>query len=408
VPRYEYVARDEQGRVQQATREAASVPVLMGDLRAQGLVTVDVRVTTVRSEPGPTSLASSLGLWRLLPPRSVDVEVGLQQLAFMLRSAVPLVTALKTCSNQSERTSMARTWTLVSEHVQRGGRFSEALARHPCFPRLAVTMAAVGENTGDLEEVLLRSAAAMEKRRALEVAVATALTYPALVLTLAFAVVVYMMVGIIPKLTKFIASFHRRMPPTTQLLIDTSELVQAHWLHGLTGFAAASLAIVAIRRWPRGRIATDRLLASVPILGHVLRLSATATFARNVGSLLTSGVRLTDALDVVGPLFGNAFFGRTVRITRERVLQGATLAEPLGEAEAFLPMLPCMVAVGESSGTLDQALGNVAEFHERQLEARIRRLAAVIEPVLILVVGSIVGFVYLSFFMALYAVIGSH
>ncbi|NUN50800.1 MAG: type II secretion system F family protein, partial [Candidatus Brocadiae bacterium] len=164
--------------------------------------------------------------------------------------------------------------------------------------------------------------------------------------------------------------------------------------------------LAVLRAWPRGRLATDGLILRLPVVGRIVRLAETSTFARNLGVLVASGVRITDALDVVAPLLANARSAAVVRASRERILQGSPLSEPLSVPGPFYPMLAGMVAVGERSGTLDEVLLQVAGFHEARLQVLIRRLGAIIEPVVIIVVGGIVGFVYMAFFLAIYSIVG--
>jgi type II secretory pathway component PulF len=253
----------------------------------------------------------------------------------------------------------------------------------------------------------VRAAEAMERRRLLATSVKTALTYPAIVVMLSVCAVAFMLVGLIPKLRSFLAAFGRKLPPMTQALLDVSEFVETRWPLCLAVAVVAAGAAFAFYRWPVGRVAVDRGLFRVPVVGHVLRLSSTSTFARTLSTLLASGVRLTDALRVAEPLHGNRFVAARIGAASERVRQGSALAEPLGEGAAFTPMLTTMVAVGEASGSLDEVLDQVATFHEARVEAVIRRLSALLEPLLILFVGGIVAFVYLACFMAIYAIAGN-
>lgn len=408
MPRYRFVARDAEGREQRGTREAASEALVLEQLHAGGLLALDVERTGPGAESAAAIGSQGFGLWRLLRPRALDVELGLQQIAFMLKSGLSLLAALRTAAAQSARRSMARVWTLVGERIQMGVSLSEALSAHRCFPRLAVAMVSVGEQTGVLDEALLRAAAAMERRRNLSTSVRTALLYPSIVLFMALGVVAFLVIGLIPKLAKMLQAFGRHLPAITQALLDVSAFLHAHTLQGAIGVAAAAGAIAAFYAWPPGRVAVDRILLSVPIVGGVLRLSATAGVARNLGALLESGVRITEGLAVLDPLLRNRYVAGRVAAAREQVLQGGRLSEPLSERAAFLPMLSSMVAVGETSGALDEALDHVARFHEMRLEAVVRRLNVLVEPIIVIVVGGIVGFVYLAFFLALYGFAGGH
>ncbi len=405
MPQYLFVARDREGHTRRGTRAASSEAALVGELRSGGLLTLEIAPAASAADeriarPGPFSPS------RWFSPRAIDIEVGLQQIAYMLRSGLPLLQALSTCAAQSERSAITRVWREISLVIQQGGSFSQGLAAQKCFPKLVVTMVAVGERTGELDLVLDRSSKVMERRRMLKASLLTALTYPSIVVVLTTAVVAYMMVGLIPKLKVFLAGFGRRLPPITQLLVDISTFMQAWFVPAAIVFVTTVVALCVLWRWPPGRVVIDRVLLSVPLIGRILRLAATASFARNMGLLISSGVRLTEALSVVEPVIGNAWIARRVSRVRQRVLQGAGFAEPLAASRAFGPMLSNMVAVGEASGTLDEVLENVAEFHDLRLQALIRRLSAILEPFIVIVLGAIVGFIYLAFFVAIYSIVG--
>ena len=404
MPEFAYVARDVDGRTRRGTREAATESSLLERLRADGLFALEVRPEAASA----SGRAASAGGWfsRWLAPRPIDVELGLRQLATMQRSGLPLLSSLHLCASQSERRSMARVWTAVAERIQAGESLSRALAEHRVFPRIVVTLADLGERTGEIDLVLRRSAQALERWRELKRSVLTALAYPSIVIVLAVATVAYMLVALLPKLSKFLAAFGRRLPPLTQFLVDLSAFVQAWFLPGLVAAALLVAAFVLVRSTVRGRIAIDGAALRLPLVGPILHLSSTATFARNLAVLVSSGVRLTESLEVVQTMLANRWIARHVAGVRERVVSGAGFAEPLAESQAFPPMVGSMVAVGEASGSLGDVLGEVADYHEDRLAARIRRLAAVLEPVIVVVLGGIVGFVYLAFFLAIYAIAG--
>ncbi|MCC6737830.1 MAG: type II secretion system F family protein [Planctomycetia bacterium] len=400
MPTFAWIARDSSGRTQRGTAAAASEAALLQRLRGDGLTTLDVRRASAQRSGGRR-------WWhRVLRPRSEDVELGLEQIAFMLRSGLPLTSALETAARQSQRGSMAWTWRQVSERVQSGGSFSQALQEHRCFPKIVTTMAALGEATGVLDDVLRRSAEAMERRRELRTNILTAMAYPAVVIVMAVGVAAFMVVSLVPKLTKFLSGFHRRLPPVTQLLIDISAWINAHIAGLALAGIAAGVAFILLRRWPRGRLATDRAALRLPVVSRIVKLAETSTFSRSLGLLLASGVRVTDALSVVEPLLANEQSRLTTREARERILSGSGIAEPLADAPSFYPMLSSMVAVGESAGTVEEVLAEVAEYHESRLQVLIKRLGSIIEPVVIVVIGGIVGFVYMAFFLAVYSIVG--
>jgi type IV pilus assembly protein PilC len=298
-------------------------------------------------------------------------------------------------------------WEEISQRVQSGSSFADAMSEYSCFNRLVVQLIRVGEQTGNLEQVVVRAAGILEKRRALRGSMITALAYPMIVFFAAIGVSAFMVFGVIPKLQVFLTSLGRKLPWMTQLLVDIATWCQTYLVYMIVGAIAFAGAATAIYLWPPGRYACDRIALRVPVLGSIFRLSATATFSRSLGILIRSGITLLESLRTVEGLHHNRFLQSRVAASREEVLHGGNLAEPLSATNAFMPMLGAMVAVGESTGTLDDVLDEVATFHESQLALAIRRFSLIIEPLIIVIVGGIVGFVYISFFVALFSAAGS-
>lgn len=338
-----------------------------------------------------------------MPIRSSDIEVSLRQLAVMLRSGLTLLNALQTVAEQAPRATVRRVWTDVSRRIQEGSGLAEAMAMHPQFSALVVQLVRVGEQTGHLEAVLVRAASGLEQRRKLRMQLVSALTYPAIVLVASIGVTIFMMVSVVPKLQQFLGAMGRQLPPMTQLLVDISTVVNTYWLHGAVIFVLIVGIIAAMRSWPASRFWMDRQLVRVPVIGILNRLAGTVLVSRGLSTLLRSGVTLLESLRTVERLTTNRYLANRVAQARDAVMQGGTLAAPLAAERAFMPMLAGMVAVGESAGTLDEVLEEVARFYEEELQRAIARLASLVEPAIILVVGGVVGFVYIAFFMALFA-----
>ncbi len=399
MPAFAYAARDRSGRAQRGSLEAPTPSAVVADLRGRGWVVVQVRPETARSAAEPRNVG-----W--LPVRSSDVEVSLRQIAVMLRSGLTLLSALQTVAEQSPRKAIGRIWLDVSRRIQEGAGLAEAMAVHPQFSPLVVQLVRVGEQTGYLEAVLARAASGLEERRRLRGQLLSALTYPGIVLLAAIGVTIFMMVSIIPRLQQFLGALGRQLPPLTQLLVDVSDFVHFYWIHGAVAGVFLAGTVTALRWWPPSRFWMDRYLVRVPVIGKLSRLAGTVLLARGLCTLLRSGVTLLESLRTVERLIGNRYLASRVAGARDVVIQGGSLAAPLAADQAFMPMLSGMVAVGESAGTLDEVLEEVARFYEEELQRAIRRLAALVEPAIILLVGGIVGFVYIAFFMALFAAAG--
>jgi type IV pilus assembly protein PilC len=402
MPSYAYVARDRNGQRVKGSRVGVSDAAVLSELRGLGLLVLEVHAAHARgagarhARPGRFSFG----------PSAADVEVEVRQLAFMLKSGVTLLHALHIAGEQAPRRRMAAVMNAVADDIRDGSSLADALRQHRCFDRLTCSLVDVGERGGNLDVVLERAADALMRRRQLRTQMTTALIYPALVLLMAIATVAYMMVGIIPKLSQFLAGIGRRLPPSTQLLVDTSAFLRAHFVTGLLVFLGIVVAIWAASKTVAGRRLLDRTILRIPVIGRIMRLAAAATFSFNLALLVRSGVRITSGMQVVESILPLRLLGDRVARARQAVLQGAGLSESLARVRAFEPMVTGMIAIGETSGRLDDVLDNVAVHHDARLRELIRRLGTIIEPIILVVIGAIVGFVYLSFFAAIYSIAG--
>ena len=310
--------------------------------------------------------------------RSIDLEFGFRQLASMLQSGLSLLSALRTAARQAQRRSASRLWDALADRIETGLSPEEAFAAARAFDDYTLALLRVGAQSGELDAAFSRAAAHVEQTRAARALLANALVYPVLVLLLTAGVVAFMVLKVIPQVRDFLLAGQQALPPLTQTLLDISDALRLH----APAIGLALLLLVALRfalrAYPPTRLLLDSAALRVPVSGRLLRLSATARFSRGLSILLDSGIPLLSALDTAATLLPNTALKRRVTQAAADVLRGATLADALAPATEFFPMLPKMVAVGETTGTL-------------------------IEPILILVVGGIVGFVYTAFFMALFS-----
>jgi len=403
MPSFTFTARDTGGRTQRGVQSATSAVVLASELRSRGWLVLDIQIA---AESG-VGLTESLNPRGWLPVRSVDVELALQQLAVMLRSGLTLLNALHTAAEHSDRLKLQRILRRVMIRIEEGSSFADALAEHSVFNNLTVQLVRVGEQTGNLDVVVVRAVEAMERRRQLIQQVMTALTYPFIVLLAAIAVALFMVLNVIPKLEIFVRALGRQLPPTTVMMMDLSAWFRTNGTALLVVMGMTVVGLVVIMNMPTLRVGLDRMFLRVPLIGRVLRVAGTALFARALGILLRSGVTVLDALRTMEALGNNKYLAGVVANARQKVFSGGSLAEGLGEPHAFMPMLGRMIAVGESSGRLDDVLDEVAKFFEGQLAVLIRQLSALVEPAIIVFVGGVVGFVYITFFLTIYAAAGS-
>jgi len=404
MPTFTYQARDAQGRTQRGELAASDSAALATQLRGRGLIILELK-PSAPAKPPEAEKAPLISL----PVTMLDIELGLLQISSMLRSGLTLLSALRTAADQARRPKMAKVWLAVADRIQQGSSFAAALKEHPWFfPEFIVQLVSVGEQSGTLEQVLSRGAEQLERSRNLRAILISALVYPSIVLFLSFGVAAFMLLSVIPKIQKFLSSTGRKLPALTQALLDFSNWLQ-HWLPYLTiGAIAVLVAAIVFYKWPPGRLIFDRQILRVPIFGRVFRLSGTAVFARGMALLLQSGITQLEALRTIENLLGNKALGRLIAEARQRVMQGGTLSGATAEKGLFMPMLSKTIAVGESTGTMDQVLNESARFHEDQLARTVRRLSVLVEPTIIVIVGSVVGFVYIAFFVALFSLAGGH
>ena len=395
---FAFTARDDVGQTQTGVIDAPSAALVASQLRDRGWI-----VLNVNQEAGLEASAPSKSLLgRLFRPRSIQIELSLRQLAVMLRGGISLLSAMQTLATQSDNKAIRNAYEELIDQVQQGRPLSDAMEAN-AFPGFVVRLVGVGERTGILETVLVRGADMMQTRRNTVREIRTALTYPLIVLVAAGGVTQYMVTTLIPKLSELLQGLGRPLPPITQSLVTVSDFVQA-W--GMTVFATATLLLTAFiltYLTVPGRLFIDRLALRIPIIGKIFRLSGTLTFSQTLSTLVQSGVSVLDSLVTVQQMHGNAYFAQIVQRTRDAIIRGNNLADTLRDKYAFMPLLATMVAVGEESGNLDDVLDQVSEFHRSQLSALIKRLSTWVTPAIVVVVGAIVGYVYIAFFMGIFA-----
>jgi type IV pilus assembly protein PilC len=401
MPVFTYCAKDTTGHSQKGNYTAPSLEAARSALRNEGLLLLELREAKHSAPAQKNILQPSTWLWI----RSIDVELSLQPLAVMLKSGVTLLKALQIISKQSTRKRMERVWERVSEDIQGGSSFAQALEKHRCFNHLTLQLVHIGEQTGRLELVLRQAAQGIEQQRQLRNHILNALAYPTVVLVAALGVTIFMLVSVIPRIETFLRTLGRPLPPLTQSLVDLSAGITLYWPLFLTGSVFIFLIFLAIYSNPQGRKFLDRQALRLPIFGRLFRLSGTILFARVMSMMLGSGLTILESLRTASQLHYNRSLAEQVDQVREQILRGGSLSESLAQG-SYMPMLASMVEVGEASGTLEELLQEVAVFHEAQLQWMIRWLSTLVEPLIIILIGGVVGFVYTAFFVAILGGVG--
>lgn len=403
MPTFAFVARDDAGQTRRGALEAANAAIVATQLRTRGWIVV----TLEEQNSDARDLGTGAGSFKnLLAPRSTQVELSLRQLAVMLRGGISLLSAMQTIASQSDKRSIRRSYTEMIETVQSGQPFSQAIESQPGFPDFLAQLVRIGEQTGIQETVLVRAADMIRTRRETLREIGTALLYPLLVLLAAVAATGFIVTSLLPKLTDLLEALNRPLPAITQSLITTSNFVSEWITQIVIVFVLSALAIVLTWLSPAGRMWIERVSLRIPVIGKLFRISGTLTFSQTLGALVGSGVSVLESLITVQEMHSSTYFASIVQRARDAIIRGQNLADTLRVPGAYMPLLATMTAVGEASGTIDEVLEEVSNFQRAQLSAMIKTLGALVTPVIIVVVGSIVGYVYVAFFVGMFAVAG--
>jgi type IV pilus assembly protein PilC len=408
MPAFAYKAMAADGARRTGISQAPDIQAAAGALRAEGLLILEIR------EISPWNVG---GLWRrlrsaeirtprliesLMPVSHRDIVRFFRQMAMMLRSGLPLLHAVEVFRDQCSNPRLARAVGRIAARLLAGDSLSSAMGQQRrLFSPLAVRMIATGEVTGELDTLLERLAAQREQEADLKSSLMTSLTYPALVVVITVGVVAFLVASVIPKFIHFLESRNASLPATTRWLVDITDFLNTNGLWIGAALLGSLLAIAGLAATRQGRYAIDRAVLSLPLLGRLFTLAFVAHFGRTLAILLRSGVQVMDGLKIIGESVGNKAFAAQVRKAEAAVLRGQPLSQGL-RARIIPSILPELVSTGEVAGTLDTVLEELGVYHERRLQRQIKWMATLIEPAVILIVGGIVGFVYIAFFQALY------
>jgi type IV pilus assembly protein PilC len=392
---WEGKARD--GSLRKGVMVADSDAMVMSQLRSQNIMP-----TRVRAKPKD--------IRELIPflKRGVgakDVVVFTRQFATMIDAGLPLVQCLDILGTQSENKTFKKIILETKADVESGATFSDALRKHPmAFDRLYVNLVAAGEVGGILDTILNRLAAYMEKAEALKRKVKSAMVYPASVVVIAVGVVVLMLMKVIPVFEKMFADFGGTLPGPTQMVINLSHFMQAYFLHGIVLTILMVVALRYVYATEKGRLFFDSTFLKLPVLGTVLRKVAVARFSRTLGTMLSSGVPILEALEIVARTAGNVVVERAILTTKASIAEGKTIAEPLGASKVFPGMVVQMVSVGEQTGAMDAMLGKIADFYDDEVDAAVSAMTSLLEPALMVVLGGTIGTLLIAMYLPIFKI----
>ena len=339
-----------------------------------------------------------------VPAREVVVFTRL--FATMIGAGLPLVQSLRVLGRQTENKSFRKVIRGMVRDVESGDTLSGAMGRHgKVFSELSVSLVAAGETAGALDTILGRLADFLEKHGALGRKVRAALIYPAMIFAVTIPAVAILLIFVIPTFESMFASADVPLPLPTRMVIAASVVVQRYWWASLGAVPALVVLLRYAHGTSRGRLLMDRLLLAVPLVGDLLRKAAVSRFTRTLGTLVASGVSILQGLEVTARTAGNRVIHDAVMMSRAAIERGETIARPLEESGAFTPMVVRMVEVGEQTGALDEMLERVADFYEQEVDMALEAVIAMVEPVMIVVLGVVVGGMIVAMYLPIFEMI---
>jgi type IV pilus assembly protein PilC len=423
VPRFTYVALDSRGQESTGIVEAPTTNQAIGQLRQAGFFPTNVyeegksaRVDGKAAKRGakaardaqPREKRISIVLFQRKKVKAKVLMIFTRQLATLIDSGLPLLRGLNVLAKQERDSVLKKTIEKLTDSVQGGSTFSESLAQFPLiFNDLYVNMTKAGEVGGVLELVLTRLAEFQEKAAKIKNKVAAAMVYPIIVMTMAVAIMGFLLVFIVPK---FEAIFHdmlgdRPLPAITTFVITVSRVVQAHWLVIIAILFALIASYKFTNRSPRGKSTVDHAKLRLPLLGDVIRKTAISRFSRTLGTLVTSGVPILQALNITRETAGNTEIARAISQVHESVKEGESIVQPLETSGAFPPMVVSMIDVGEETGQLPEMLLKIADVYDDEVDTSVAAMTAALEPIMIVFLALVVGTIVIALFLPLISII---
>jgi len=421
MARFRYIAMDGKGAEVEGVIEAGSQNQAVSAIRAQGLF--PTRVSEVGGGKAPSKTAAPQrktaaaaggggGFKRpsfLMPrvkPRQLMVFT--RQLATLIQAGLPLLRGLRILLKQEKSPGLRLALTGMGEAVESGGTFSEALAQFPkTFDKLYVNMVKAGEAGGVLDEVLTRLAEFMEKAERIKGKVKSAMTYPVVVLVAALGILTFLMVFIIPKFAEIFKDLlgGKGLPPLTQFVIGLSDTVANQWYLILAAGFGIVILLKLLKKSARGAVMLDRMKLKMPLFGSLFRKTAVARFARTLGTLMSSGVPILQALNIVRDTAGNQVIADAIQGIHDSVKEGESVAMPMEASGVFPDMVVSMVDVGEETGALPEMLTRVADGYDEEVDTAVEGLTSIIEPIMIVLLALIIGTIVIAMFVPLISII---
>ena len=424
MPRFEYIALDSRGQQSEGVIEANSANEVVAQLRQAGYFPTSVleegkggaaaakqskkTQKAVKAASAPRVKGKSGGLFQKKTVNSKTLMIFTRQLATLIDAGLPLLRGLTVLAKQEKDPVLNRTINSLADAVQGGSTFSESMAQHPrIFNKLYINMVKAGEVGGVLELVLQRLAEFQEKAQKIKNKVVSAMAYPVIVLLIAVLIMLFLLAFIVPKFEQIFKDMlgNKPLPAITQLVIGASAFIKGQWYLLLGGAVGAGVAFKALSGNPAGRQLLDRLALRLPLFGDLSRKSSISRFSRTLGTLVTSGVPILQALNITRDTAGNAIVAAAVTKVHDAVKEGESIVQPLEASGVFPPMVISMVDVGEETGQLPEMLLKIAEVYDDEVDNAVEGLTSLLEPIMIVMLAVIVGTIVIALFMPLISII---
>ena len=401
MPLFGYEAVDNKGRTLKGSIEADNEQLVLAKLHEQGL-----HVVRVERQREKTKLFSGLG--KSKKPKLQALVLFTRQFATMIDAGIPILRCLDILHAQTKDAALKNALEALRKDVKSGMALNEAMEKHPLvFSDLFVNMIRAAEVAGILDQILDRLATFLEKDLEVRQKIKSAMMYPVMVLVFSFLVLVAIFMFVLPKFKEIFASMNVEMPTMTKVLFSASDFVIGYWWAIAGALVGAVFVVKAYIRKPKGRYQYDWLKLRFPIFGELVLKLAVARFARTLGVLISSGVPLMRTLEIVGQTSGNQVLAHAIEGTRQSIREGQPLSAPFAATGLFPSMVIHMMDIGEESGRLSEMMVKIADFYEQEVDATIKGLTSMIEPLLIVFLGGVVGFIAISIMMPMFKLINA-
>ncbi len=394
MPVFKYKAINNQGNTVDGTVDAESVKTANDKLKRDGFYPSSIDEIQ-KEQGGKFSLFQGVS--------TAELAISTRQFSTLISAGLPLEASLATLSEQTEDKKLSQVLSQVREKVSEGGSLANSLKDHKnVFSDIYISIVGAGEASGNLDVVLLRLADFLEKQASLRSKVRSAFVYPIFMFIIGSGVLAFMMTFVIPKITKIFEESQKALPYSTVILINTSNFITEYYY--LIFIFLVGLAYILLRyiKTDKGKEQKDRLSLKIPIFGKINRMVILARVTRTLGTLLSSGIPLLDALRIGGEVSGNQVYINSLQNVSENVKEGTSLARPLEQSGVFPPMMTRMIAVGEQTGELEEMLNKVADSYDQQVETTLSALTSLLEPIMIVVMGGIVGFIVFAILLPIF------